>query len=147
VIQGEDVNKIALFSGRFDPIHLGHVITIGRLLEKYKKVIVCILDYPERSFLVDNNVSILKTFLRCWNDREKNRVILTVNKTHFAKITPEEIQTICWNAVNTKFEKFTYVGGNEEVNSHVKGLGVIDVEYISRSYFYNSSSIRKSILQ
>lgn len=35
---------IAIFPGRFDPPHLGHIITIMRILPNYEKVIVAITD-------------------------------------------------------------------------------------------------------
>jgi cytidyltransferase-like protein len=139
------VNKVALFSGRFDPVHLGHIITLGRLLKKYSKVIVCILDYPEREVCdIKKAIEILETFLKLWC-YERNRVIIGVNKTHFAKISLKEIEFICNTAVvSTTFYTYVYVGGNEEVNKHIKSIG-FPVEYIPRSYFYRATSIREEI--
>jgi len=35
---------IALFPGRFDPVHLGHILTIMRLYDKFDKIIVAITE-------------------------------------------------------------------------------------------------------
>ena len=134
--------KIALFSGKFDPVHLGHILTGGKLLQKYKKVIVCILDYPGREFCDIGLVKeIFKTFVKLWA-HDSRRIEIVSNKTHFAYIELSEIKEICdrlWCSVN--INDVVYVGGNIEVNKHIKELG-FPVEYIYRSYFYNATSIR-----
>jgi len=135
------VNKIALFSGRFDPLHLGHIITIGRILQKYQTVIVCILDYPEREACsIDKNIEIWTEFERLWC-HEKWRVLIATNKTHFAHITIDEIIHICKKHL-VSVEDVVYVGGNEEVNKHINSIG-FPFEYIERSYFYRSTTIRE----
>ena len=132
--------KIALFSGRYDPVHLGHMITIGKLLQKYNKVIVCILDYPGRSFCDIKLVKeIFKTFVKLWA-YDTRRIEIVSNKTHFAYIELSEIKDICSQAW-CDVDNTVYVGGNTEVNKHIKELG-FPVEYYERSYFYNASSIR-----
>ena len=133
-------NKIALFSGRFDPVHLGHILTIGKLLQKYKKVIVCILDYPGREFCDIGLVKeIFKNFVKLWA-YDTRRVRVASNTTHFAYIELSEIKDICGQAW-CDIDNVVYVGGNELVNKHIKELG-FPVEYYERSYFYNASSIR-----
>jgi len=139
--------KIALFSGRFDPFNLGHIITTGKLLQDYDKVIVCVLDYSGReSCDIESSIWILAEFLRLWACCNRDRVVVVKNKTHFAKITEEEIRVICWNATNiSNIDKFTYVGGNEEVNRHISSLDFIKVEYRPRASIHNSTFIRDMI--
>jgi cytidyltransferase-like protein len=135
------VNKIALFSGRFDPIHLGHIITIGRLLEKYQQVIVCVLNYPEReACTIDKNIEILTEFMSLWLYKGF-RVLITANTTHFARITIDAIDSIC-KGVDCDVNDVCWVGGNTEVVDHLKDIG-FPFEYIERSYFYRSTTIRE----
>jgi cytidyltransferase-like protein len=136
------MNKIALFSGRFDPVHLGHIITIGRLLEKYQQVIVCILDHSGReSVNIEVIKNIYETFIRLWAE-DKRRIEVVTNETHFAYIEKSEIKQICKKAWVKDISNVVYVSGNEEVNKHIKSIG-FPVEYIPRSYFYRATSIRE----
>jgi nicotinamide mononucleotide adenylyltransferase len=138
--------KIALFSGRFSPPHLGHILTIAQLLWDYEKVIVCVLDYPGRNGCsVEVAINIFNSVFHLFNV-DKSRIYVTYNTTHFGKITEEEIRLICWNQTNVSdMSKLTYVGGNVSVNNHIKSLGFIEVEFRPRSLFYSSTAIRKEI--
>ena len=40
--------RVAIFSGRFDPPHIGHVLTKIKIAKEYEFLIVPILDYPDR---------------------------------------------------------------------------------------------------
>jgi len=134
---------IALFSGRFDPPNTGHLITIGWLLKKYSRVIVCVLDYPARKGC---NVSVACDVfntafnLLIQNITYRSRISVVVNSKHFAYIDQEEILSICWNATGYKsINNVTYVGGNKEVNKHIKSLGCIEVEELPRVLLENNS--------
>jgi cytidyltransferase-like protein len=102
-----------LFSGRFDPDHKGHWTTILKLLRVFDKVLVVILDYPERRFPALESKRSFETqaILSGFFDR----VQVVINKTHFAKITIEE-----WESYHCQ----VYAGGNPEVNDHIGSLGI-----------------------
>lgn len=137
-------DEIALFSGRFDPPNLGHVITIEKLLCRFKTVIVCALNYKERSGCdVLTALEIFKMHFSMVTLVPK--VILMYNNTHFGVITVEEITGIVFEAVNEEnLENIVYVGGNVEVNEHIKNIG-IKVEPVARVPLYDSTGIRKRI--
>ena len=48
-------NKTAVFFGKFQPPHLGHVITIKRILQDFKKLIVGI-TYTDKNGLGPNKI-------------------------------------------------------------------------------------------
>jgi len=119
------LDKTILFSGRFDKPELGHIITIGRLAQKYKKVIVCILDYEEARWPVSYK---LKVFEDCFKVLEHSeRIHVIVNNVHFAKITIEELESVA------KFD--VYGAGNNEVLKHIESLGV-ECVYVPRYMDY-----------
>lgn len=118
-----EFNMIALFSGRFDPPHPGHIIQVLRLLKKYNKVILVILDSKERFFPISYCVPIFKEIFL-----DKN-VEVESNLTHFGEITKEELGM---------FNFDVYVSGNLKVLRHIETLGR-DVEYIERAYDYAAS--------
>lgn len=118
--------KIILFSGRFNPPHLGHFSTITDLAEKYGKVKVIILDYPKRKFPITYCVRVLKDEL----SKTKLDIEIIANKIHFEKIKKEEIE---------QFKPFDlFVSVNLKVLRHVESLG-IPCEYVDFSYQYKAS--------
>lgn len=140
--------KTAIFSGRFDPPNLGHVITIQELINDYDNVLVVILDYPERMGCTALTAMVLfgKVFGYldfAWTEGRCVGVDIITNNVHFGKITEKEIKTLLSKHVN--IDKAIYVGGNKEVNKHIESLGVIPVKYIPRTPIYNSTAIRKNI--
>ena len=125
----ENNNRMtALFSGRFDPPHLGHLISILRLSNKFDKVIVVILDYRERAFPVEYARTVLCEALSfCCGEFQ-----VYTNSKHFAQITRKELKE--WG-----FD--VYCAGNMEVLNHIKGLGV-PVQYVERAYEYEANNDR-----
>ena len=109
-----------LFSGRFDDVHKGHIITIQRLGQKYDKVIVVILDHAEQEYPVAYRKRALKEAL----ENSKGDFVVLVNKTHFGQITKEE-----WSTYGAD----VYAAGNLDVLKHMEELG-IKVEYVERAY-------------
>ncbi|MCP3683539.1 MAG: hypothetical protein GY861_12700 [bacterium] len=116
-------NKTILFSGRFDTIHTGHIITIKRLGQTFKKVIVCILDYPGKVcptcghveggqfYSIGERRSIMKDALE---NVEGNYEII-VNKHHFGRITQEQVEEL------PHFD--VYGSGNYDCFMHMHTLG------------------------
>lgn len=117
--------KVALFSGRFDPPNLGHVITINWLLEAYDRVVVCILEYIDRCGC--STVEAKDIFNTVYSSNKK--VSIVHNYTHFAHISYGELLQICKiNGICPK--TMVYVGGNKTVNEHIKKM--FPVEEIPR---------------
>jgi cytidyltransferase-like protein len=117
-----------LFSGRFDPPHLGHMITVARLWETFDAITIVILDYPESEYPISYRAQALKEMVRHLNGRYK----VLVNQTHFGKITREEL---------SKFKFDVYASGNLEVLKHIESLGFKTL-YVERSYEYSGTEIR-----
>lgn len=135
--------RTAIFSGRFDPPNLGHVITINKLLEKYDKIIIVILDYQEREGC-DTSVAMSVFMDALCHSIYRKKISIKVNTTHFGKISKNEIKNVC-QGIADSMENVVYVGGNREVNKHISSLKYIPVEYIHRTPLYNSTAIREDI--
>lgn len=119
--------KIALFSGRFDPPHVGHVVSILRILKYFDQIKIVLLDYEKRKFPSQYCLNILYEVLSGKN------VVFFKNSTHFGKITESEI---------SKFKPFdAYFAGNMAVLRHISSLGY-RIEWIDRSYHYEATSER-----
>ncbi len=100
-----------LFSGRFDRVHVGHIITIQRLSHQYEKVLVVILDYPEQFYPIEERVNTLKEALV--NSKGNYEVI--VNKHNFENITKEQVGELP--------EFNVYGSGNFRCYSNMSKLG------------------------
>lgn len=144
--------KSAIFSGRFDPPHAGHFMTIQRLLGEYSQVIVPILDYKEREACTALQAKmifeyhfdmIIPPFLR-------NRVRFVVNKDHFGRISLANYHKLCRE--NDLYANSTvYLTGNREVLGHIKGLG-LPCKYVRRheiqqldQHFFEGTKIRREL--
>ena len=118
------------FSGRFDRPHCGHIATINKL-RKMGDVVVVVLDYPEARYPIEYRVSVLKQC--CW---DSDAVSFLTSKTHFANISLEEFKKVTEDGIFRPCD--VYAGGNEEVNEHMKSIGV-PVLWVPRSFDYAAS--------
>lgn len=137
----ENTVKTGIFSGRFDPPHVGHVITVNRILKCVDYVWIVILDYRER-FVV------AKQSLQIFNDvfMYNNHVFYVINNIHFGKITQEELEQLIHTISPTlSINDCVYFGGNEQVNEHIKSLKCIQVIEMPRSWEYASSEIKEEV--
>ena len=116
----------ALFSGRFDPPHPGHIAQILRLNKECEKVLVLVLDYPERYFPIEY---VLKVFRECLPDE----VEVNTNSTHFGEITREE-----WS----NYQTYVWAGGNLQVLRHLESMN-IPVKYVERAFEYSASKYER----
>lgn len=124
-----DKNKqVALISGRYDPGHIGHIVTIHRLAKEFKKIIVVILDYKEREYPAQYTKQIFGEIL----SYSTGNYEIHINNTHFGKITQEELDE--W-----RFD--VYAAGNMEVLKHIESMGY-DVKWMDRSYHYEATNDR-----
>lgn len=117
--------ETVLFSGRFDRPHIGHLITIGKLGQRFAKVIVPVLDYPEAHYPVSYRLEVLKDALSLC----KGNYTVFANKHHFGKITKDELKEYTFNI---------YASGNRECLNHISDLGY-ETLYTPRSYDYAAS--------
>jgi len=84
------MTKTILFSGRFDPPHLGHIMTLQRLALEYDKVIVCILDYPQQFYPIKDRLETMATALSgCLGT-----FVVVTNSVNFENITKEDVDTL-----------------------------------------------------
>ena len=79
--------KNAIFSGRFDPIHIGHILTGLKLFDKYLKVIYVVLNYEGRFLSAQKSKKIIDEIFK---HNYKGEVVSIINDTHFAKIQKTE---------------------------------------------------------
>jgi phosphopantetheine adenylyltransferase len=125
-----DKDKVVLFSGRFDPPHPGHIAQVMRLLSTYARVKVVVLDYPDRRF---PHTYVKHVFDEVLNT-SKWPIDIVTNKTHFAKITLEELKS---------FECDIYAAGNMEVLKHIEQLGFPCI-YVERAFDYSASKYQST---
>ncbi len=111
----------AIFSGRFDPNHLGHWATILEIVKVFAQVNVVILDYPERRFPVSYIHHRFTKLVELSN--LERRVFVTTWGEHFAKISPDQ----------AKVFGDIELTGNLEVMRHLDSVG-FPVLYIPRSF-------------
>lgn len=136
--------KFAIFSGRFDPCHLGHVQSIIKIAYKYNHVLVPILDYEDR-FIPAKIVK--ETFESLFNSMSPlNNVTFIVNDIHFGYITEEQYNFYIKMHFGIAAD-VTYLSGNPEVLAHFKQLG-LKHEFFERSMddIYTGTGIRKEII-
>ena len=99
---------IAFFPGKFQPPHLGHVLTIMDLYDKYDKVIVAITDDAPR---VSSSTERKSIFERVFRYLEKVEVVLIPGVlTQYKTTTDLPHFDVC-------------LSGNEDVIAKMKKLG------------------------
>lgn len=134
---------IGVFSGRFDPPHIGHILTIMRLLETYLKILVVVLDYSERKACTAEKAKDI--FDQVFHGLSKGKVVTVINDVHFSRISKIEYRCLCLdNEIDP--DMTMYLSGNHEVIAHFNDIGVPHqfVERTSDS-LYSGTKIRKEI--
>jgi len=131
-----DTEKVCLISGRMDRPHPGHFRTIQLLGQRYKKVIVVVLDHPSQKYPAQYRAQILRDILN--NSKGEYEVI--INRYHFGQISIDEL---------IKFEFDVYAAGNLEVLKHIEEIyntspsvqvkRKMDIIWVDRPYGYESS--------
>lgn len=130
------MKKIALYSGKFHPTTLSHVVTVLRLLREFETVKVVMLDYPERvwplcycCFAFDETFDLLTH-----TGFDRNRVQVMTHPAHFARITAEELKI---------FEPWDeYIAGNMTCLRHIEQIAPHKkVSYRERSLSFQASDV------
>ena len=127
---------IALFSGRFQPVHLGHVLTLMDIYPKYSKIIVAITNYTykgKKPHVLPRN-KVKEILERIFQNLPKIEVVLT-----------EEGFPV--RQTFTDLPEFdVVVTGNRATIENMKNLG-IDSEYVPRSYGigYSGTELRERL--
>ena len=118
-----------LFSGRFCPVHAGHIVSISRIGVNHR-VIVMVLDYPNQQYPVAYRMQVLKEIL---SRMKGGPYTVLSNKTHFGKMNAEEL---------TRYPKFDfYSSGNLDCVKHMESLGY-KCYYVERAYEYAATNDR-----
>ena len=121
--------KTIIFSGRFDNFHIGHYITIKRLLKKFDKVLVVVLDYKNSMYSITKRMDLIEEVYE-----DHDCVEATSYPVHFGEISKE-----AFDFITEQIEgEIVYGSGNHEVLRHIKSLG-IDTVYVPRYPGLNAS--------
>ncbi len=140
-------NKTAIFSGRFDPPHLGHLHTVLNIAKVYGRVLIVILDYPDREACsVDEARDIFNgIFDAMFPDTTRSTFQVIINDIHFATITYSAYDTLLRNN-GICYNHSIYLSGNIEVLDNMKKEG-IKCRFFPRTddYIYTGTKIREQI--
>jgi len=121
----EHNSLVCCFSGRFDRPHIGHIIQIMRLGQRFKKVVVPVLDYGTQKYAVAYRVQILRSAL----EFAIGEYDIFASTTHFGKAPEHCIRQIPFDV---------YVSQNTACLKHIEGMG-FRVEYVDRAFDYSAS--------
>ena len=129
-------DEYALFPCKCDPIHVGHIVQIKRLLKTHKYVIIDIYDYDSRVMPVEEVEEVINEVMcGC----EMKRIRFRTHKTSYAKSSYEAIyiyHIVTGNkAVYNKLKKegfdvelaYNGVEGMEKVQANPPDAIVLDV--------------------
>lgn len=143
----QDKNKTAIFSGRFCPPHVGHILSILELARLYGKVAVIILDYPGREACSADEARDIfnKLFDLVFPPIARQVIQVEVNDIHFAHISFAEYDALLRN-IGCCLNHTIYVSGNPEVLENMKKQ-MIKARYFARSddYIYTGTKIRQEM--
>lgn len=139
--------KVAVFSGRFDPPHIGHVMSIQKLADTHDIVIVPVLDYCNRLITAESAYDVFNSVFEHLHTIGK--VIFIVNTTHFAKITYEKYRMLLRDCgIDDAINDVVYYAGNNEVLENMRRVGV-RCEYLNRSIdeIYTGTKIKSELIK
>lgn len=138
--------NVSVFSGRFDPFHIGHLLTIYRIIKESNIIIIPVLDYEGRVVSAKDTAG---QMLEAINPICHGCALLFyIGKTHFSEISREEYLGIVTKAGIGLNNEILYFSGNQEVLDHMKEIGVKNI-FVPRSNdgVYSGTIIREGICQ
>lgn len=136
----------ALFPGRFQPLHLGHLAVIELLLSKYEEVIIVIGSGKDshtiyNPFTAGERMEMLKNGLKEYNVDFRRVVIIPVLESFTGKIWIRNIEQYC-----PKFD--VVVSGNPIVITTAREAGyIVDLPPMFNRDLYSATRIRKMMLE
>jgi len=142
--------KTAVFSGRWDPPHLGHLDAILNLGRMYARVVVVILDYPERESACADEVKDLfvSIFDKICSPSTRNCYQFVVWNRHFAEIDFAEYDCFLRN-IGACLSHSVYITGNQDVIANMKKQQINYRYYPHRifleNYIYSGTRRREEI--
>ena len=124
---------IALFCGRFQPPHIGHLLTINRYYGEYEKIIIAVLNQLS-VFPVNDIVQTFRKIYRFMPDIEVIKFNCSFfTREYFGDLPDYDI----------------IISANEELVKRLKDINV-KVRYVPRSQYLNraisGTAIRRSLL-
>lgn len=137
--------KVAVFSGRFDPPHIGHVMSIHKLSTSHDIVIIPILDYADRFISAESAFEVFNSVFEHYQSH--SLIIFLINNIHFSKITEVEYNDLLKQCgIDQSINDVIYYAGNKEVLDNFIGMG-IKATYLKRSMdeFYAGVEIRSEL--
>jgi len=139
--ENEDMEKVAIYPGSFDPITYGHIDIIERALEIFDKVIVAIAHNAEKRslFTVEERLEMVRTIFKdtpnAITDSFKGLLVDYVAKTN-AKVILRGLRA------TSDFEyEFHMASMNRSLNTHLDTLFMMT----SKDYFFVSSRTIKEV--
>jgi len=136
-----DVGKVAIYAGSFDPITYGHIDIVERALEIFDRVIVAIAHNAEKRalFSVDERLKMLRKIFehtpRVMVDSFKGLLVDYVAKTN-AKVILRGLRA------TSDFEyEFHMASMNRSLNTHLDTLFMMT----NKDYFFVSSRTIKEV--
>jgi cytidyltransferase-like protein len=119
---------IAFFPGKFQPPHLGHVLTIVGLLDKYNKVIIGVTDDTPKILEQSDRVSIFKKIFKYTDSIEVIPIqgILTQYTQQDIFLLPDF--DICISGNKDVIDNLKLLGIYSEFSERSKGIGYSGTE-------------------
>lgn len=117
----------AVFPSKLDPVHVGHLIQINRLIENddFDKVVVDIFEYEDRVMETKEAIDIVNELIG-----DEKLEFQTHNST-YVETTPD-----------TTDGDVVFVTGNEDVIDNLRGYG-FSVKKIERFKSYRANALRE----
>lgn len=142
-----DSYNTAIFSGRYDPPHWGHLKTILKLTKIFSKVVVVVLDYPERKVVdaVESKLIFNDMFNMIFPEISRSKVDVVINKIHFGKITFAEYDAFL-RKIGACYNHTVYLSGNMQVLENMKQQQIKHY-FVERSEddVYSGTKIREAL--
>jgi pantetheine-phosphate adenylyltransferase len=139
--ENEDMDKVAIYPGSFDPITYGHIDIVERALEIFDKVIIAIAHNAEKRslFTVEERLEMVRAIFKdtpnVITDSFKGLLVDYVAKTN-AKVILRGLRA------TSDFEyEFHMASMNRSLNSHLDTLFMMT----SKDYFFVSSGTIKEV--
>ena len=117
---------IALFPGKFQPPHIGHVISIIRIYEKYTKIIIGITEDGPIVMEQQKRVEMMQEVFKFMDKVEVIPLRGVIEEYVDNSLFPEF--DICLSGNKKVVEKIRFLGMNAEFLDRSKGIGFSGTE-------------------